>query len=71
MMFTLTPQRGLPGPPETTIHVAGHVLTVDGIACDLSAIPEGGEGMPAGEQPFAGEIIRQDGMLHAFRDCPP
>jgi hypothetical protein len=36
MMFTLTPQRGLPGPPETTIQVAGHVLTVDGIADDLS-----------------------------------
>jgi hypothetical protein len=65
MILTLIPQRGLPGQPETTIHIAGDVLTVDGIAYDLSVIPEGGEGIPEGEHPFAGPISREDGVLHA------
>jgi hypothetical protein len=65
MILTLIPQRGLPGQLETTIHVTGDVLTVDGIAYDLSAIPEGGEGIPEGEHPFAGPISREDGVLHA------
>jgi hypothetical protein len=65
MILTLIPQRSLPGQPETTIQVAGDVLTVDGIAYDLSAIPEGGEGIPEGDHPFAGPISREDGVLHA------
>jgi hypothetical protein len=65
MILTLIPQRGLPGQPETTIHVTGDVLTVNGIAYDLSIIPDGGEGIPEGEHPFAGPISREDDVLHA------
>jgi hypothetical protein len=65
MILTLTPQRGLPGQPETTIHVTGDVLTVNGIDYDLSAIPEGGQGVPQGSHPFSGPISRQNGDLYA------
>jgi hypothetical protein len=43
MHLTLSPTRRLPGRPETTLHVAGDVLTVDGVVYDLSSVPEGGE----------------------------
>lgn len=39
MKLTLSPVRGLPGAPETTLSVAGDVLTVDGTPYDLSPIP--------------------------------
>lgn len=64
MHLTLSPQAGLPGQPETTIHVAGDVITIDGTACDLSPVPEGGEG----EWPdslFTSPIRRIDGAIHA------
>lgn len=64
MQLTLTPQRGLPGQPEMTIHVAGDTITIDGQAYDLSAVPEGGEGWPEGDTPFSGVIRRIDGVLH-------
>ncbi len=64
MHLTLTPQRGLPGQPETTIHVAGDVLTLDGTPYDLSDVPEGGEGWPV-TGPFAGPVTRTGGVLHA------
>jgi hypothetical protein len=65
MHLTLTPQMGLPGQPEMTITVAGDVLTIDGTPCDLSAIPEGGEGWPEGDPPFVGPIRRIGGVIHA------
>lgn len=64
MHLTLTPQMGLPGQPEMTIHVAGDTITLDGAAYDLSAVPEGGEGWPEGETPFMGPIRRVGGVLH-------
>ena len=63
MHLTLTPQQGLPGQPEMTIHVAGDVITIDGTPYDLSPVPEGGEGWPD-EGPFIGPITRQGGVLH-------
>jgi hypothetical protein len=63
MRITLSPVRGLPGEPETEIAVAGETITVDGTPYDLSAVPEGGEAMPAGEHPFVGSITRQDGEI--------
>lgn len=64
MHLTLSPQAGLPGHPETTIHVTGDVITIDGMPYDLSAVPEGGEGHPKGETPFVGPIRRIGGVIH-------
>lgn len=64
MHLTLTPQQGLPGQPEMTLHVAGEILTIDGTALDLSAVPEGGEGWPKDANPFVGPILRQGGVIH-------
>lgn len=65
MKLTASPVAGLVGPNETTVSVAGDVLTVDGVAYDLSAIPDGGEATPSGEHPFVGTIRRIAGELHA------
>lgn len=68
MHLTLSPQLGLPGQPETTLHVAGDVLTVDGTPHDLSPVPEGGDGAwidDGGEgSPLIGRIARQGGVIH-------
>ena len=63
MKLTLSPQVGLPGQPETTIHVAGDTITIDGTPYDLSPVPEGGEAT-AEDSPFIGKITRQGGKLH-------
>lgn len=63
MQITLSPCRGLPGQPETTLSVAGDVLTVDGSAFDLSAIAEGDVATPLGEHPFVGTIARAAGVI--------
>ena len=65
MHLTLSPTRGLPGQPETTLSVSGDVLTCDGVAYDLSAVPAGGEAIPEGGHPFIGRITRQSGEIHA------
>ena len=65
MHLILSPLRGLPGQPETLLSVAGDVLTCDGIAYDLSAVPEGGEGWPEGDHPFIGALRREGGVIHA------
>lgn len=66
MHLTLSPSRGLPGQPETALFVAGDVLTCDGVAYDLSAVPDGGEATAHGdEHPFIGAITRQAGAIHA------
>lgn len=66
MHITLSPQRALPGQPETTIFVNGDTITVDGTLYDLSAVPEGGEGIPKGENhPFVGRISREGGTIRA------
>ena len=64
MKLTLSPTVGLPGQPETTIHVGGDIITVDGTPYDLSPVPEGGEGWPEGETPFIAPITRSGGALH-------
>ena len=63
MKLTLSPQVGLPGQPETTIHVAGDIITIDGTPYDLSPVPEGGEAT-AGDSPFSGKITRVNGVIH-------
>lgn len=63
MHLTLSPQQGLPGQPEMTLHIAGDVLTIDGTPYDLSAVPEGGEGEWP-DSPIMGKITRQSGVLH-------
>lgn len=64
MRLTLTPQKGLPMQPDMTIHVDGDVITLDGVAYDLSAVPEGGEGWPEDESPIIAPIRRQNGLLN-------
>lgn len=64
MHLTLTPQMGLPGQPEMTIHVAGDTIMLDGVAYDLSAVPEGGEGWPEDVTSLVGPIRRISGILH-------
>ena len=64
MKLTLSPMRGLPGQAETTLSVAGDVLTVDGVDYDLSPVPEGGEAT-ADEGPFVGPIRRVAGQIEA------
>jgi hypothetical protein len=65
MHLILSPQRGLPGAPETTVAVAGDTLIVDGVAYDLSPVPEGGLAEPEGKHPFVGAITRQGGVIRA------
>jgi hypothetical protein len=65
MHLILSPQRGLPGTHETTVTVAGDTLIVDGVAYDLSQVPEGGRAEPEGEHPFIGAITRQGGVIRA------
>lgn len=64
MQITLSPHRGLPGQPETSLHVAGDVLTIDGTPYDLGAVPEAGEGEWP-DSPITGAIRRIDGVIHA------
>jgi len=64
MHLTLSPQVGLPGQAEMTIHVSGDVITIDGTDCDLSPVPEGGEGWPDGETVFFAPIRRIGGVIH-------
>ncbi len=65
MHLTLSPQAGLPGAPETTISVHGDIITIDGLDCDLSKVPEGGKGWPEDpESPLIGPVCRIDGTLH-------
>lgn len=63
MKITMSPVAGPPGQPETEIVVSGDTITVDGIAYDLSAVPEGGEALPEGEHPFLGAITRASGEI--------
>jgi hypothetical protein len=65
MHLTLSPIRGLPGQKETAVAVAGDTVTVDGVAYDLSPVPEGGLAEPEGDHPFVGEITREGGVIHA------
>jgi hypothetical protein len=62
MHLTLSPTMGLPHQPETTLHVAGDILTIDGTEYDLSPVPEGGEGR-VDDSPFLGPITRENGVL--------
>lgn len=64
MQITCTCIAGLPGQPETTASVSGEVITVDGVAYDLSAVPEGGFAEPEGDHPFEGQITRSGSTLH-------
>ena len=64
MQITLSPCRGLPGQPETTLSVAGDMLTVDGLTFDLSGLAEGDVATPLGDHPFLGTITRAGGEIH-------
>lgn len=64
MQITCTCIAGLPGQLETTASVNGDTITVDGVAYDLSAVPEGGFAEPEGDHPFVGQISRIEGELH-------
>jgi len=44
----------------TKISVDGLVITVDGVAIDLSVIPEGGVAEPNQDSPFAGQVTREN-----------
>jgi len=63
MKLTLSPQLGLPDQHETTMHVAGDIITIDGTPYDLSPVPEGGEAT-AEDSPFIGKIARVNGVIH-------
>ncbi len=69
MQIELKPIAGLPGQPETEITVAGDTITVDGVAYDLSAVPEGGEATPEGDHPFHGTITRVGGVIVCAVRC--
>ena len=65
MKLILSPTAGLPGQPETAMSVSGDTITVDGTPYDLSAVPEGGEATPQGDDhPFIGKITRVGGAIH-------
>ena len=49
---------------DSTIHVTGDTITIDGTSYDLSPVPEGGEGWPEGDSPFIGPITRSGGVIH-------
>jgi len=61
--ITISPRAGLPESADDTASVAGAVLTHNDIAYDLSTIPDGGEGVPAGVHPFVGKISRSGSTL--------
>lgn len=59
--ITFSPRAGL---PEAQATVSGDTVTVDGIAYDLSAVPEGGFAEADGDlHPFRGRIARSGGVL--------
>ena len=65
MKITCIPVAGLPGQSDTSASVNGDVITVNGTAYDLSAIPEGGFADPVGSShPFVGRIKRTNGEIH-------
>ena len=66
MHLTLSPRwpHAYESQTETTLHVAGDSITIDGTPYDLSSVPEGGEGEWP-DSPITGKIKRIDGMIHA------
>jgi len=67
MNITIIPQAATPGATETAVSVAGDILTIDGVAYDLTATPEGGRVSfePEGGEtlPFVGDATRQNGEV--------
>lgn len=63
MKITFSLAAALPGGAETAVAVDGDVIAVDGVAYDLSEVPEGGKWTPEGEHPFVGDIRRRDGVI--------
>jgi hypothetical protein len=43
----------------TSVSVDGLVLIIDGVAVDLSVIPEGGYAIPEEDGPFVGKVTRE------------
>ena len=70
MILTFIPQWGR---GKASYHVAGDVLTINGTTFDLSAVPEGGEGLaqiePGEDHVFIGPVRRIDGVIHATLIC--
>ncbi len=52
----------------TTVSVDGLVLTIDGTAVDLSAIPEGGQAEPDDDCPFVGIVTRDKATIQYHYD---
>lgn len=50
-------------PLDDTVVGAGASVFVNGVEFDLSTIPDGGEGVPEGEHPFVGPILRVGDVL--------
>lgn len=64
MKIKISPSKRLPNKTETTISVSGDTITIDDTPYDLSAIPEGGEAIPEGDDhPFIGTITRENGEI--------
>jgi hypothetical protein len=65
MKFILSP---IASDHTTTISIDGLVLTVDGTAIDLSAIPPGGQAEPEADSPFVGPVTREQATIKYFYD---
>jgi len=53
---------------DTTVSIDGLTVTVDGIAHDLSVIPEGGQAEAEGDGPFSGIVTRDEVTIKYFYD---
>ena len=66
MKLTIHLQAGLPGQADDVFEVDGETLIKNGTRYDLSAVPEGGEATPEGDDhPFIGTITRTNSALSA------
>jgi hypothetical protein len=55
---------------DTIVSVDGLTITVDGIAYDLSVIPEGGDAQPGEGEPFIGTITREQvTIIYKYNDA--
>jgi len=64
MKIYIFPIAAIPGHEDDNVSLSGDILTHNGRAFDLSAVPEGGSADPDGDHPFVGPITRTDGVLH-------
>ena len=68
MKLTIHLQAGLPGQADDVFEVDGETLIKNGTRYDLSAVPEGGEATPEGDDhPFIGTITRTNSECYPTR----